>query len=142
MGVAQKKVNLIFIISSRIFLVYRKKLILGPINRHKLNINFATENPSQIWLLLQAVFSFLQKNLVSYLDFRSLPGVFENLFQRLFQIDNFFFLFHNLQIKKISNKMTKRHTQEAFSFYQGVFGKSDFTHHSAIEIIAFFSFFR
>ena len=36
--------------------------------------------------------------------------------------------------------MTKRPTGEAFSFYEGVFGKYDFTYHSAAEIIAFFSF--
>ena len=68
-GGTKKKLNWIFIISS--FLEYRKncryhhffnniqkKNSLGPFNRHKLNINFATENPSQIWLLLEAVFSF------------------------------------------------------------------------------------
>ena len=71
-GGTKKKKNWILIISSRDFFWHIEKIVdiiiflnniqkkksLGPFNRHKLNINFATENPSQIWLLLQAVFSF------------------------------------------------------------------------------------
>ena len=36
-------------------------------------------------------FRFFTKKNVSYDDFSSLPGVFENQFQRGFQIDNCFF---------------------------------------------------
>ena len=51
---------------------------------------FRMKKFSHLWLLLQAVFKFSLKKMVSYHDFGSLPSVFENQFQRRFQLDIFF----------------------------------------------------
>ena len=54
-----------------------------------MKLNFETKTSSQLWLTLEAVFGFTQKKFVSYHAFGYPRGVFENQFQRLFQIDNF-----------------------------------------------------
>ena len=56
----------------------------------EMKLIFRMKNFSHLWLLLQAVFKFSLKKMVSYHDFGSLPSVFENQFQRRFQLDIFF----------------------------------------------------